>query len=81
MTTQTESDPARWGRLRISKRLRNQHRRARRAHQTTLGLRPWARELAVGANSTERQTPADKLDKTRSLSLPALAWHWLESRP
>jgi hypothetical protein len=62
--------------LRISKRLRNLHRRAKSA----ASLKAWALKLAAGASFVERRTIPGVLDRRGALTDAALAYHWLAGR-
>lgn len=74
----------RWGKLRVSKRLRNQHRRARRINEISSSLKQWAREQAGLLTPAQRDAwtkhIAVELDKRRALTTPLLAHHWLTIR-
>lgn len=74
----------RWGKLRVSKRLRNQHRRARRIDEVSSSLKAWAREQARLLTPAQRDAWANhiavELDKRRALTTPLLAQHWLTTR-
>jgi hypothetical protein len=62
--------------LRISKRLRNIHRRGK----TGVSLKQFARASAVRSISPERTTSPVMLDRNGALTTAALAWHWLAER-
>jgi hypothetical protein len=66
--------------LKLSTRIRNHHRIARRAGHTTLGLKPWARKLAETVEPRDKRANPNTLALRGELSEPALAYHWLASR-
>jgi hypothetical protein len=62
--------------LRISKRLRNIHRRGKMG----VSLKEYARLSAAHATSAEQTTNPVMLDRKGTLTTAALAWAWLAER-
>jgi hypothetical protein len=62
--------------LRISKRLRNIHRRGK----FSISLKQFARLSAATVTSEERRADPVALARKDALTIAPLAWHWLNGR-